>query len=353
MHNQKRRVWGLIGICGMLGFAMLLAACGSSNSGSSATETTAERTSETAAETSENVNDVSFTVSTWGAAPLMQSAAESLGVWDELSVNGTEILGGAEALPLITSGDMQGATELGETPIAIALAHKIPLKIVWTTNDIPLQLVADKSVKSADDLKGEKIGDPSATVMQISVYEYLENHGISPNEVEFANLGGPEILSAFKSGAIAGSYMYPPFSTELVAAGGHVLEEKGASQVDVFSTSFIEDHPDVVQAWVCGIASVQEEALEDPQPIWKAISEQVEVPVKEMPELLPQDSIVPIDAMLGAEYLGQNGTYAKNIVKTGKYLKQLGEIEAEPTLAEANELIDPQFIEVVENGECP
>lgn len=326
--------------------ALALTACGSDDDGGDTGSTGAETSAEGSPQ------DVSFTVSTWGAAPIMQLAAQELGAFDDLTVKGTDIFGGSEGLPLISSGDMQGLTELGETPVAIAAAQGVPLKIVWMTNDIPLKFVVDPSITDAEDLKGKKIGDPSGTVMQIAVFEYLTENGLSPDDIELVDLGGPELVSAFRSGAIDGTYMFPPFSTEIEKLGANTLEEIGGSQVVVFSSSFIEEHPEAVQAWVCGMAGVQEPAAKDATAAWKALSGVTEVPVGELEEQLPQDSIVKADEMLGPEYLGTDGAYAQKVASTSEYLVELDQIESEVTVAQANELVDPQFIEAVVAGEC-
>jgi sulfonate transport system substrate-binding protein len=279
-------------------------------------------------------------------------AGQQLGAFDNLSMSTTDINGGAEALPLVSSGDLQGVTEVSEPPLTIAQARGIPMKIVWMGNTIPTQMLVSSAITDPKELEGKKLAAPSGSVAQTQLLTYIESIGLTFDDIEYVDMGAPEAVSAFKSGAIDGALSFPPFSTAIIEDGGQVLEEYGARNVEAFATSFVEEHPEVVQAFVCDFASVQERALEDPNEAWTAISEALKIPKDGLKTELPQESITPIDEMTNEKYMGPNGIFVREIVNSGKALKKLGQVETEPTIEEANDMLDLSFVEAVQNGEC-
>ncbi|MBS1843344.1 MAG: ABC transporter substrate-binding protein [Actinobacteria bacterium] len=259
---------------------------------------------------------------------------------------------GPAALPLMQSGQLAGVADVGEPPIAIGFARNIPLKVVWSGNVTPVTLVVNKDIKSAADLAGKKIAAPGGSTGEIFLKEYLAENNVAWNEIEYVDLGGPDIVPAYSSGAIDGAFIWVPQSLALLHAGGHELTTQPGSQVTIFSQEFIDQHPDVVQAFVCDMAQIQETALKTPNSVWAALAEKLKLPESELPELMPKDTIVPVAQMGSPKYLGPNGAFAQQVVATGEILAEEGAIPQAPTISEVNEMIDLQFAEAVTAGKC-
>ena len=325
-----------------------LVACGSDDGGDSTAETPA---STEAGEATSDVANVDFTVGKF-PAPLIIVAGEAMGSFDDLSMTLTELTGGAEALPLLTSGDLAGVSDVSEPPVAIGIVRNIGMKVVWQGNSTPITLLVDDSIQGPEDMEGKTFGDPAGSINHLKLLEYLEENGLSPDDINFVNMGAPEVAAAYKSGAINGTNIFPPFTEAIEAEGAHALETSNAANVLLMSDKFIEENHDVVQALVCDLAEIQEAAVANPKPAYQAIADYLELPVAEVPAMLPQELIVPLDEMTGPKYLGPDGEFAKNVVAAGEYMKKLGELEEAPTLEEANATIDLQFIEAAQNGEC-
>ncbi|MEZ5077079.1 MAG: ABC transporter substrate-binding protein [Solirubrobacterales bacterium] len=335
----------LLALC-VFALAIVMVACGSeSDDGTTGGSTT---TSDSSAG---STKDVEFTVGRF-AAPMIIVAGEAMGSFDDLSMNLTELTGGPEALPLLTSGDLAGASDVSEPPVAIAIARDIPMKVVWQANSTTVALLVDSSIQGPEDLKGKTFGAPAGSIMHLKLLQYLEENGLSPEDINFVDMGAPEAVTAFKSGAIDGTNLFPPFSEAVKADGAKVLEESNVANVLIVGDGFIEDHPEVVQTLICRLADVQEAAIQNPKPAYEAIAKFLELPANEVPAMLPQNLIVSPDEMTGPKYLGPGGEFAKNVVAAGNYLSEIGELSGAPNLDEVNAAIDLQFVEGVQNGEC-
>lgn len=323
-----------------------VSACGSGGGGTSESE--GSTTSNTAAN---DIQDTHFTVGKF-TAPNILVAGEALGRYDNLSVSFTELTGGPEALPLLTSGDLAGASDVSEPPVAIGLARGIKMKIVWEGNSVPVTLLVNESIKGPEELKGKTFGDSAGSIMQLKLFQYLEENGLDRNDINFVDIGAPEVVAAFKSNAIDGTNMFPPYTKAIEAQGARKLTESDAGNVLLMSEQFINEHADVVQAFVCDLAGVQADAIKDPKTTDDAIANYLEMDPAEVPGMLPTDAIVPLQEMTGPKYLGHSGAFAKNVVEAGKYLSELGELDSAPSLDQVNAAIDLQFIEAAQEGKC-
>lgn len=122
----------------------------------------------------------------------------------------------------------------------------------------------NSKINSAEDLSGKKIAAPQIGNSQdVSLRNYLSQNGLVPAEkggsVVVLNLENPDIYTLFVKGDIDAAWVPEPWATRLVhELGGKRLffeedlwpEKKFASALLIARTSYIEEHPIIIQKWI-------------------------------------------------------------------------------------------------------
>ncbi len=107
----------------------------------------------------------------------------------------------------------------------IAIAEDMPVKLAGLTNlgygsD---HIIVHPDIKSPEDLRGKQVAVLEGGLSQIYMAIWLEQNGISWDEVEMVNLIAGDAAAAMISGQIAAAELWDPF-------GGQVLEELEGSR---------------------------------------------------------------------------------------------------------------------------
>jgi NitT/TauT family transport system substrate-binding protein len=130
-------------------------------------------------------------------------------------------------------------------------------------------LVVNKSITSASQLKGKKLGSPQlANTQDIALRYWLKTKGYTTTSTGGGDVsvvpsatGSGTVVTEFESGAIQGAWMAEPYEQELVAAGGHILVPEAslwpsgqwATTNLVVSTKFLKAHPATVSRFLQGL----------------------------------------------------------------------------------------------------
>jgi len=126
----------------------------------------------------------------------------------------------------ITSALLAGETPMiqlgGNGTIQAALQGADCVNVLTLVPIIPQSLVVSPNIKTAEDLKGKRIGvSRFGALSDLVVRRYLRKFGLDPTkDVTIVQIGGiPELLAAMKAGAISGGSMSPPVLTAAKKAG--------------------------------------------------------------------------------------------------------------------------------------
>jgi ABC-type nitrate/sulfonate/bicarbonate transport system substrate-binding protein len=110
----------------------------------------------------------------------------------------------------------------GNGTIQAALQGADSVNVLTLVPIIPQSLVVTPNIKTAEDLKGKRIGvSRFGALSDLVVRRYLRKFGLDPvKDVTIVQIGGiPELLAAMKAGAISGGSMSPPVLTAAKKAG--------------------------------------------------------------------------------------------------------------------------------------
>ena len=101
----------------------------------------------------------------------------------------------------------------------IATAEDMGFKLITFTNlsNGTDNIIVRPDIKSASDLKGQQIAILEGGLSQIMVAMWLEQHGVSVDDVQMVNLVAGDAAAAMTSGQIAAAELWDPFGAQVLA----------------------------------------------------------------------------------------------------------------------------------------
>lgn len=172
----------------------------------------------------------------------------------------------------LTTGDVDIA-DSNTTKIIIGAGKGAPLKIVssmFRTRG-PFYLIAKPEIKRVEDLKGKNVGVGIAgSGMEVYTRKILEDHGVSPDEVNLINNGVyQQGYASLQTGQVDATIIHEPFVTLGEATGEAHLLALGWEYLPDFHTGvlatnkqFAQKHPELIKKVLKGYLKSQEYAKE-------------------------------------------------------------------------------------------
>lgn len=288
----------------------------------------------------------------------LNTSAFNLGYYDNLPLTRTDVDAGPAALPLISRGDLDGMFEIGSLPLMIAYANDVPVKVVWGTSLFPLDLVVKGGLESPEDIKGKRIAVAGGSVAQYMLAKWLEDNGMTMDDIKMVNLAPTSMASAFASGAIDGAFVHFPPSGALEQAGGVRVGTDEDIAYHILSEDFISSHPDEVQAFVCDSLEAQTDFASDPDPFWKSVDEAAGGDQELVQRNLAQDAAVSGPDLVTEDWFGtpdsESSSRAQSLADVAAWLNDEGMASGDvptPEDIQAN-LFDLSFMEAAVNGDA-
>ncbi|MDT0266317.1 ABC transporter substrate-binding protein [Streptomyces sp. DSM 44915] len=190
-------------------------------------------------------------------------------------LGGTEIStqvfnAGPSAIEALNAGDLD-LTFIGPNPAINGFAGSggQSLRVVAGAASGGASLVVNPdTVSSLDDLAGKRIATPQlGNTQDVALLSYLNDQGfeVDPQsgrgDVSVLRIANSEIPAAFDGGDIDGAWVPEPTAANLLSRGAETLLDEGELWDDgqyvvthlIASQSFLEEHPDVVEAVVRGV----------------------------------------------------------------------------------------------------
>jgi NitT/TauT family transport system substrate-binding protein len=205
-----------------------------------------------------SLTKVSVAYSSPGASysDLYVAASEGIFKSNGIDVDLRALNSSSQIIPAILSGSVDIAVG-SATDTTAAIMKGSELTIVAVTRPVfNLQVYAEKSIKSVQDLKGKKIGltSPGSQSDQ-ALTAMLEANGMSREDVEPTYVKSiPGQLAALQSGSVSAILAQPPQGVEAINNGFPVLLDLTdipfPSAAVVVANQFLKDHADLVDAFV-------------------------------------------------------------------------------------------------------
>jgi len=251
----------------------------------------------------------------------------------------------------------------GSSPVSNGIASGLPYKVAWIYDIIgDAEQLAVKTSAGANDvagLKGKKVAAPFGSTTHYALLTSLQDAGLDPaKDLDVLDLAPDDIVAAWQRGDIDGAYVWNPSLAKIKEDGGKVLVSSAelakqgtlTGDLAIVSTEFAEKYPDIVTAWVKEEDRAVKLYKEDPEKAAEIVGKELNLSAKEA--LDQMEGLIWLDAseQVAPEYLGapgQPGELAKQLTTTAKFLKEQKLIDREPSPAEFNKAVDPQFAQKV------
>lgn len=189
---------------------------------------------------------------------------------------------GPEAIEAVFAGAVD-ITFIGPNPAinAHAKSKGEAIRIISGSTSGGAFLVVEPGIGSASDLKGTTLATPSlGNTQDVALRSWLADNGLTATkegggDVSILPQSNATTLESFIGGSIAGAWVPEPWATRLVDEGGGtvLVDERDLwPQTDgeyvtthvIVRTAFLDEHPDIVRAFLAGLADSIERIAGDP-----------------------------------------------------------------------------------------
>lgn len=183
--------------------------------------------------------------------------ADAQGKFQENGIN-TKLVqfnNGGDLMTAMASGDVD-VGYVGITPVLSSIANGVPVKVISAaqTEGSGIVVAKDSGINDVSDLAGKKIATPGeASIQHMLLTYYLEQNGMSINDLKVSSMKVPSMNDALKTGKIDGMITFEPYVTiaekngAAVLAGSQDILPDHPCCVVVASDKYIENHPNETQ----------------------------------------------------------------------------------------------------------
>ncbi|GAB3272527.1 ABC transporter substrate-binding protein [Arthrobacter pigmenti] len=197
--------------------------------------------------------------------------------------------GGAAAIPGVVSGDLQLA---GSNVVSVMLAASkgLPVSMVaagtrtaeTVEEDFSKVLVkGDSNIDEPQDLAGKTIAvNTLENISEVSIKAALESENVDLSNIEFVELGFPDMVPALENEQVDAVMAIEPFVT-IGLNNGHravlspYVQAQPGLQIGsyVATKAYIEENPDTIEAFRRGVAATGQSIAEDTESFREALPE--------------------------------------------------------------------------------
>jgi NitT/TauT family transport system substrate-binding protein len=317
--------WRAIALVGAM--ALLAAACGGDD------DDGGDEASQTTEAPSEELTSIKV-----GVVPVVDVAPLYLGIdkgfFEEegLEVEPVVAQGGAAIIPAVVAGDQ----EIGFSNVVslmLGQTQDLPVKIIsqgiQATDDpendtAAIAVKGDSDIQEPADLEGKTIAiNTLNNISQLTVTAALDSEGVDTSTLHFVEVPLPDMVGQLEAGQIDAAGLVEPFVTTGKNAGQRmIIYDRVATEPEMTiatyftSDSYLQDNPDVVEAFVRAINRSLEYATENPDEARQAIANYTQIP----PDVLA-DVVLP---------LWQTDLNQASIENTAQLMVDQGIAESEP-----------------------
>ncbi len=209
-----------------------------------------------------------------------------------------------------------------------------------TSGGASLIVRPEAGIRSAADLAGKKIATPQlGNTQDVALRAYLAEHGLDTVEnggdVQIVPTANPQILDLFRLGSIDAAWVPEPWTSRLIIEGNGelFLDERDlwpngdfTTAMVIVSTSFLEQHPDLVRAWLEAHVDATQWIEDNPEEARDLINEEIG---KITSQPLPA-------AVLDSAWSRMRITYdplSASLVQSAQSAYEAGFLEEEPDLS--------------------
>jgi taurine transport system substrate-binding protein len=201
--------------------------------------------------------------------------ANAKNIWEKfgLKLNQIKVDAGQSELAALATGSVDFAF-LGGPPTLTAVGRNLPIKIIFSTNDVSrlegLVVLPASGIKSLSDLPGKTVASPQGSSAWVGMHLVLAKENIPIDKVKLLNLSPAAILSAFSNGTVTAVWIWDTWIKRLESLGGKVIaleHNYGVAEPNtwVVSEEFLKKNPETVARFVAALSVGADGVKQDPE----------------------------------------------------------------------------------------
>lgn len=329
--NRRQTLWMLTGVAGSL----VLHACTPGNPSSEGTTT-------------------AIGLNPWvGSTPLY--IAQEKGFFQKRGLNLDVKLfsGTSDANSAFMSGRLDSWSPVTSEAVAIAAkGSEFRIVLVQDTSVGADGILARNQIKNLAEFKGKKIAVEEDSVSHFFLLQVLQTVGLGANDFTLVNAPPDAAAAAYQSGQIDIAVTYSPYLAKANQAqsDGRIIYDSSKmpsaiADLYVFSPQFIEDNPQIVDAFIRGVLEGLEFFQNNREEGVAIAARAIDITPEELANDL-QGIQLP-DLAKNLEILTERQSdmsLLKSMESLAKFLKDRKQIEKIPDLAK---LIEPKFLQAM------
>lgn len=270
---------------------------------------------------------------------------------------------GPAALTSLASGDLQFMTVLGNPPIATAIAHGVPLQVIWAQEQYETAegLVVRPSITSLKQLEGKTVVLVTGSTSPFALTALMKKDGIPAGSIKFENLSPADMVSAWDTNRIQAAYVWVPFFSEMLAHGGHALayDEDASPEAPIFNLAVVNStwaktHSTLVQGFIKAEAAAYNAYTSDPTTAYQDMAAVNGISAAEAKSQASGLRFISLQGQVASTGLGTPSTVSTSLVTqslsaAAKYLYSIESIPSVPT--NMAQYVNPSYVEdVIHSG---
>lgn len=193
--------------------------------------------------------------------------------FDNVEIEITNFANGAAAVEAAQAGELDFITSGDQMLTTAIIENELPYKVIaanYTNSRYAFLATEASGITSPQDLKGKRVGVTIGTNLYMGVLAYLEDNGLSLDDVEVVNLSMADATTAFLSGEIDWGIFSGKNREKLLAeVNPAVLGYNGDYKMNEcvigVSDAFAAEHHDLVVALVKAFDEATKYANENPE----------------------------------------------------------------------------------------
>jgi len=280
--------------------------------------------------------------------------ANAAHVWQKfgLQLKPIKIEAGQSELAALSTGSVDFAF-LGGPPTLTAIGRKLPVKIIFSTNDVAhlegLIALPASGIKRLADLPGKTVAVPKGSSAWVGMHLALAKEGIPIDKVHILDLSPNAIQAAFSNGTVQAAWIWDTWIERLKSLGAKVIaleNAHGAVEPNswVVSEQFLKQNPEAVARFVAALNVGAQGANRNPGVAAPEFSMLTGISSAQASEIMKAEPTFTIDTGLGSDsplsFVNTDSGFAASLARSGAVLQKYGILPNAPTKADIASAID-------------
>lgn len=213
----------------------------------------------------------------------------------DITVKYAEITSGAEQTQALASGDVDVLYAVGGTSVILSAANGADIKVLNMYSRSPEAFclyATDDAIKTAEDLRGKTIAGPTGTNLHQLLVAFLDNAGMTLEDVNYVNMSIPDAKAALDGGSIDAALVAGPTAYVAKQQGYHLVTN-GAGLTDAIIAvavreDFYNEHKDIIDMFLNAQETIVNYMEENHEEVMKIVAEELDLEVEAVEEMYEQ-----------------------------------------------------------------